>query len=528
MKPYGDPMTLRIIVAAAVALGTLTLPAAVQAQGCTFALSRTNVVAGPEGPIFARTAVTASAPACQWNMSATAPWISVNSSTQTGSGEPFITLAANTTGVTRMSTVTVAGQTVNVVQQATPCVTSLTPNALTFPYPGFGDPADLRKNVAVDAPADCHWQHSPWPIILSPNPTLGGVGPAVVSVSIITIFPGNPNTVNAGIGSLPLTLTQLDPPCVFTLSPSAPTVSVNGGSGMINVTGTGSDCSFTASTSGTGLSITQNGGTAPATISYTFTSNPGTFPRSATIAVPNASVTLSQNGPPARTDVAFVSFGAVRSGGTLNPLSPPEDVQLTIDEQPGSAWMVTANRPWIVVTPSTGSGPVTLRVSIDPAAAAALTPSVNAYTGEIGITAAFAPATAVRTLLAALTVKASGLTSAPTGVFETPSNNTTGASGAIPVTGWATDDIDLARIQIFRDPVPGEGPSEIFIGDAIRVKGARPDIAARFGTPQARRAGWGYMLLSNVLPGARQRPVHVLRVRRRRGRPPRAARAAGP
>jgi hypothetical protein len=108
----------------------------------------------------------------------------------------------------------------------------------------------------------------------------------------------------------------------------------------------------------------------------------------------------------------------------------------------------------------------------------------------------------VRSLSASLTVMASGVTSAPIGVFETPVNNTPNASGAIPVTGWAVDDIDLARIQIFRDPVAGEGAAEIFIGDATRVKGARPDIAARFGTPQSRRAGWGYMLLSNVLPGA--------------------------
>ena len=235
---------------------------------------------------------------------------------------------------------------------------------------------------------------------------------------------------------------------------------------------------------------------------YTFTSNPGAFPRFATISVPNASVTVSQNGPPAADPRAVRSFGAVRSGETLNPLSPPEDVQLTIDEQPGSAWMVTANRPWIVVTPSTGLVPATLRVSIDPAAAAALAPSVNSYTGEIGITAAFAPATAVRTLLAALTLPASGLTSAPTGVFETPLNNTTGASGAN-----ARDRVGDRRHRPrpdpnFRHPVPGEGPSEIFTGDATRVKGARADIAARFGTPQSRRAGWGYMLLSNVLPGA--------------------------
>ena len=494
-------MTMRIIVAAAVALGTLALPAAVQAQGCTFALSRTNVVAGPEGPIFVRTAVTASAPGCQWSASTTAPWISVDSTLRTGNAESRFTLAANATGATRMATVAVAGQTVTVAQQATPCVTSLTPNALTFPYPGFGDPADQQKNVTVDAPADCHWQHAPWPINLSPNPSFGGVGPGVVRVGIILIFPGGSNTVNAGIGSLPLTLTRLDPPCVFTLSASPPMVSVNGGSGTISVAGTGTDCSFTATGGDTGLSFVQNGGTAPTTISYTFTPNPGAFARAATISVPNASVTVFQNGAPARTDVSFVSFGGVSSGGTLTPLSPAGEVQLTIDEQPGSAWMVTANRPWIVVTPNTGSGPATLRVSIDPAAAAALTPSVIDYRGEIGITAAFAPATAVGRLLVVLIVKAPGATSAPIGVFETPLNNTPNASGAIPVTGWAIDDIDLARIQIFRDPVAGEGTSEIFIGDAIRVKGARPDISARFSTPQARRAGWGYMLLSNVLPG---------------------------
>ena len=52
----------------------------------------------------------------------------------------------------------------------------------------------------VNAPADCHWQHAPWPIVLSPNPTFGGVGPAIVRVGIITILQGSSNTVNAGIG----------------------------------------------------------------------------------------------------------------------------------------------------------------------------------------------------------------------------------------------------------------------------------------------------------------------------------------
>ena len=41
----------------------------------------------------------------------------------------------------------------------------------------------------------------------------------------------------------------------------------------------------------------------------------------------------------------------------------------------------------------------------------------------------------------------------------------------------------------------------VYIGDASRVPGARPDIAAKFPTAaQKDRAGWGYLLLSLFLP----------------------------
>ena len=141
-----------------------------------------------------------------------------------------------------------------------------------------------------------------------------------------------------------------------------------------------------------------------------------------------------------------------------------------------------------------------MRVSVDPVVAATLTSSFNFYVADLSIAAAFAPPAAVRNVTASLSIKSAATAAAPLGVFETPLNNATNLSGAIPVTGWATDDIGIARVQIFRDPVAGEGSSEIYIGDAIRVAGARPDIAAR-GTPGGRSAGWGYMLLSNVLPG---------------------------
>ena len=505
MKVLLVALCLCVCTGAAAFRGT-GMVAVLQAQGCTFTLSRQNVLAGPEGRIVGSTTVTASAPGCTWSATTAAPWLTLfygASGSATGTGNLAYTLAENTTGATRTATIAVAGMTVTVTQQATPCVTSLTPSALTFPFPGFGDPAEQSKDVAVDAPPDCHWQHSPWPIYLSPNPTVGGIGPGVVhGVSIILIPQGN--TITAGIGSLPLTLTRLEPSCVFSLSPSNATVGVNGGSGTVTVNGTGTDCHFTATTSGeSGLSITQSSAVVPATVSYTMMPNPGRFPRTASFGVPNAGFSIQQNGAPVKTDVSFLWLGAVSSGGALTTVSPAEGLELTIDEQPASAWTATSSQPWLVVSPTSGAGPATLRVTIDTAAGAALAPGerfTNFYVGEIRMTAAFAPATAIRTVTASLAVKTADQTEAPFGVFETPLNNTIGASGAIPVTGWAVDDIDLSRIRIFRDPVAGEGSAEIFIGDAIRVMGARPDIAA-FTRPQARRAGWGYQLLSNVLPG---------------------------
>ena len=92
------------------------------------------------------------------------------------------------------------------------------------------------------------------------------------------------------------------------------------------------------------------------------------------------------------------------------------------------------------------------------------------------------------------------LTSAPVGVVDTPASSTL-VSGSIAVTGWATDDIDIASVGIYRDPVSGEGSSPVFIGNAVRVDDARPDVeAANPSMPYNYRGGWGYLLLTNFLP----------------------------
>jgi glucose/arabinose dehydrogenase len=99
---------------------------------------------------------------------------------------------------------------------------------------------------------------------------------------------------------------------------------------------------------------------------------------------------------------------------------------------------------------------------------------------------------------------------APFGSFDTPLNGTTGLAGSLAVTGWALDDVQVARVTICRDyPAGSSGPldpncntqSQIYIGDAVFIGGARPDVQAAFpSAPLSGRAGWGYLLLTNVLP----------------------------
>jgi hypothetical protein len=88
----------------------------------------------------------------------------------------------------------------------------------------------------------------------------------------------------------------------------------------------------------------------------------------------------------------------------------------------------------------------------------------------------------------------------PLGVVDTPAANASGVFGSLAITGWAIHDIGVTAVQIWRDPVAGESTARILVGNATLVDGARPDIEAAFAKPFQYRTGWGYMLLTNMLP----------------------------
>jgi hypothetical protein len=88
----------------------------------------------------------------------------------------------------------------------------------------------------------------------------------------------------------------------------------------------------------------------------------------------------------------------------------------------------------------------------------------------------------------------------PIGAVDTPIAGST-AAGEMGMTGWAVSDASVHDVAIYRSPVAGEGNDPVFIGHAVFSPGARPDVQAQFPSyPGSDAAGWGYMVLTNVLP----------------------------
>jgi hypothetical protein len=107
-------------------------------------------------------------------------------------------------------------------------------------------------------------------------------------------------------------------------------------------------------------------------------------------------------------------------------------------------------------------------------------------------------------------LEAAGISAPPFGKVDTPLENAVGIRGAVAFTGWALDDVQMARVGVCRAAVAGEsvgadgrcgGQAQIYVGDAVFIEGARPDVQRDFPAyPRNGLAGWGFMVLTNFLP----------------------------
>lgn len=281
---------------------------------------------------------------------------------------------------------------------------------------------------------------------------------------------------------------------------------------FVSATPSQGSCSGTA-TSTCNLGTLANGGSASVTI-VVKTTQAGSLSNTASVTANeidpvsnNTAETTTQvmaaNGAPAKPVIGIapshLNFGALTNGiGSLAVQTPSQTVRLTQSGVGSVSWTAFSDRPWISVSPSSGSGSGTLTIGVQAGPGLPMSGlSVGSVT--LAFTGASSPEGRVNV---SLTTILNGLGTAPIGKIDTPIDAATGLTGSIPVTGWAVDDVAVTGVQVFRDAVAGELPGAlVFIGDAVFVDGARPDVqAANSDLPLNSRSGWGYLMLTNFLP----------------------------
>ena len=208
---------------------------------------------------------------------------------------------------------------------------------------------------------------------------------------------------------------------------------------------------------------------------------------------------------PSSTDVAVLSvspssliFGANQGGDAT---SPEEAAVVNIgDEGTVLNWAAAPNAGWLSASPSSGTGDALITIGVDHTGL-----SAGTYTGEVSVSDPLA-FNSPQSVQVTLDVYDESGDEEPFGFFDTPLEGST-VFGNIPVTGWALDEVEVTRVEIKRAPHANDpevviGPDGlVYIGDAVFVKGARPDVESSYPDyPKADRAGWGYMMLTNFLP----------------------------
>jgi Viral BACON domain len=292
--------------------------------------------------------------------------------------------------------------------------------------------------------------------------------------------------------------------CTYEASPSSTAVPANGGSLSFLVV-TQPACAY--QTSDSDSFVTGASGIGTRVISVGFNANPGGA-RNTTIEIAGQPFTITQSASSAtmKLERSSLNFAAVSNGAAFVSQTSPQTVRLLQSGTGTVTWTASSDKPWLVVSPASGTGPATLSVSVKFDAAVAAPGSAS---GSISVVLTGATNTVGPVAASLTTVAATTPASIPFGSFDTPAGDGAVLDGSIAVTGWTLDNVGVQRVELWRDLQPGETtppftstPSDprhgkVFISNATFVDGARPDVEALYPTtPLNYRAGWGYLLLT--------------------------------
>ncbi len=433
---------------------------------CTYSLN-TSSVSVPAGGGSGAVGVTPNPAGCAVTAFSGLNWVTVSVAGSTAT----YSASANPGSQPRSGGFTVAGQSVSISQAGGTCSYTLNPTSVSIPAGGGSGSIAVTPNLAGCA------------VMATSN-----VGWASVSVSGNTVQYSVPSTTTSLTQSGTLTISGLAVPisqaggvCSFLLSQVSLNLPPAGGSGTIVATPNLAACVAAAVSNVAWASVSMAGNT----MSYSVPLNNTPQQRSGTLTLGGQSVAIAQatGTVTLALDQTVLQFG-ISTGNTYT--TSPQTVSVNLGGQNGVAWTAKSTQANIVVTAGLGSGSGTFQVAVT--------------TGAGGIVTVSAPGTVnpIQQIKVGITLNVP-IPTLPIGFFDTPANNSV-VEGAIAVTGWSVDLIEVVKVDIWRDPVPGEPKYLVYIGDAVFVLNARPDVAAGFSTYALNtRGGWGFQVLTNFL-----------------------------
>jgi hypothetical protein len=339
---------------------------------CSISLSASAVSAAAAGSTH--TVAIAAPPACDWNASSQALWVTVTPGTGRGNGSLTITAARNG-GSARSGAVTVNDQTLVVNQAAAPACTATIDSGSATVSAGGGE-----RSVRVTTQDGCEWTASggdpSWTQILTPR----GTGTSDARYSVSAYNGTSPRSTTLTIAGHSHTVTQeaTAQVCTYTLQPTSQDHPFGGGPGSFTVT-TQPNCAWTAS-SNQGWAPTTSSGTGNGAVSYTVQANSG--------GARQATITVSGGGGSASHSVTQQAQPAATCSYTLQPTSQDHPFgggpgSFTVTTQPNCAWTASSNQGWAPTTSSgTGNGSVSYTVQANSGGARQATITVSGGGGS--------------------------------------------------------------------------------------------------------------------------------------------------
>jgi len=468
------------------------------------------------------------APTCIWSASPNTNGPPLNSpdfilgpSQHAGTGDITFTVPFTQYGPDQTGHIVVAGRRIDVTQPGLGCTATLTPSSsVTLPYT-----ATNNQFFTYNVNAGCPWQaqsNAPW---ITLTPPTSSKGPATIQFSVAAYLapPGPPRSGTITIAGQTFTVNQstIPPPTLSirhthignfppgqqnatytvivsnpssagpTNAPVTVTEMIPYGFTLVSMSGPGWSCStntcnrsdvLSPGASYPAISVTVNvavNATSPQ-VNQVSVSGGGSASASA------SDLTLITSAQPKLT----VNHTKLNFAYTTGPIFATSALQTIIvnltNAGPNVGWTATPNQPNILfagaVTPQvTGIGGGSFEVGAAAGPSGTITIALTNAVGSVDIQVNVNKANP----------------GAPFGSFDTPADNSTGIAGAIPVTGWALDNVEVVSVRIYREA----GSGLAFIGDAVFVDDARPDVAALYpNMPNQYGAGWGYSMLTNFLP----------------------------